>query len=197
MDHVEAATPEFLTTREAAQRLGVALRTAQLWVESGALPAWKTVGGHRRIPRTAVEAMRSEQRGPGGLNACSPEPLRLLVLEGDEAALRRLRETAAALQPLELRAARDGFDALLAVPAWRPHLLLTDLFIPGMDGFRMLRALRADPDLARLQILVVTALGESDIAERGGLPAGVRVLPKPMPADEFVGLVRGLQAARR
>ena len=141
--------------------------------------------------------MRSEQRGPGGLNACSRGPLRLLALESDEPALRRLRETAVALQPLEFRAARDGFDALLAVSAWRPHLLLTDLITPGMDGFRMLRALRGNPELARLQILVVTALGGSDIAERGGLPAGVRVLPRPIPAAEFVDLVRGLQAARR
>ena len=46
-----------LTTREAAQRLGVSLRTVQLWVEVDILPAARTPGGHRRIPYNAVEAL--------------------------------------------------------------------------------------------------------------------------------------------
>ncbi|MGV6876427.1 helix-turn-helix domain-containing protein [Pseudochelatococcus sp. B33] len=45
---------DVLTTAKAAQLLGVSVRTAQLWVESGQLPSWKTPGGHRRIPRQAV-----------------------------------------------------------------------------------------------------------------------------------------------
>ena len=44
----------YCTTREAAELLGVSLTTAQLWVESGLLEAWKTEGGHRRIHRTSV-----------------------------------------------------------------------------------------------------------------------------------------------
>jgi excisionase family DNA binding protein len=46
-----------LTTREAAMRLGVSLRTVQLWVEADILPAARTPGGHRRIPHNAVEAL--------------------------------------------------------------------------------------------------------------------------------------------
>ncbi|MBI2732422.1 MAG: excisionase family DNA-binding protein [Aquabacterium sp.] len=46
-----------LTTREAAVRLGVSLRTVQLWVEANILPAARTPGGHRRIPYNAVEAL--------------------------------------------------------------------------------------------------------------------------------------------
>lgn len=45
---------DILTTANAAELLGVSIRTAQLWVESGQLPSWKTPGGHRRIPRQAV-----------------------------------------------------------------------------------------------------------------------------------------------
>ncbi|WP_434089560.1 MerR family transcriptional regulator [Neopusillimonas aromaticivorans] len=41
---------QVISTREAADRLGVSVRTVQLWVESGVLDAWKTPGGHRRIP---------------------------------------------------------------------------------------------------------------------------------------------------
>ena len=43
-----------LTTRSVANMLGVAVSTAQLWIESGRLPSWKTPGGHRRVRRSEV-----------------------------------------------------------------------------------------------------------------------------------------------
>lgn len=59
MSHVIPLGPgaRMLTTREAALRLGVSLRTVQLWVEADILPAARTPGGHRRIPYNAVEAL--------------------------------------------------------------------------------------------------------------------------------------------
>lgn len=51
---VDHDVKDVLTTTNAAELLGVSTRTAQLWVESGRLPSWKTPGGHRRIPRQAV-----------------------------------------------------------------------------------------------------------------------------------------------
>lgn len=43
-----------LTTREAARLLGVAVSTAQLWIESGTIASWKTPGGHRRVRSSSV-----------------------------------------------------------------------------------------------------------------------------------------------
>ncbi|MEM8513113.1 excisionase family DNA binding protein [Massilia sp. MP_M2] len=53
-----------LTTREAAQLLGVAVSTAQVWMESGDLPAWKTPGGHRRVRHSAVMRLVRERVAP-------------------------------------------------------------------------------------------------------------------------------------
>ena len=61
-----------LTTREAAQRLGVSLRTVQLWVEADILPAARTPGGHRRIPYNAVEALALSTGLGGEPQARSP-----------------------------------------------------------------------------------------------------------------------------
>ena len=61
---------KFISTREAASRLGVALSTVQAWVESGILPAWKTAGGHRRIPTSSIEAVHLRQQSI--LNTVSP-----------------------------------------------------------------------------------------------------------------------------
>ena len=48
----------YLTTAYATQWLGVALRTVQLWVDAGKLPAARTPGGHRRIRASDVQALQ-------------------------------------------------------------------------------------------------------------------------------------------
>ena len=94
-----ATNDDVLSTREAAERLGVALRTVQLWVEGGVLPAWKTAGGHRRISRVAVERLIRERSAAlsGEVAVDAPAPakssadsrLQLMVVE-DEPELLRL-----------------------------------------------------------------------------------------------------------
>ncbi len=204
-----AANDDVLSTREAAERLGVALRTVQLWVENGVLPAWKTAGGHRRISRLAVEKLLEQRQtalhgGPPPTSAVSsPDAgtqvrrLRLLVVE-DEPELRRLFLLVIERWelPIDVSTASDGFEALLSIGRQRPHLLLTDLNMPGMDGFRMIDALcRSGQGCDDMEIIVVTALDRTTIAERGGLPEAVRVYNKPVPFDALEQRVRSCLAA--
>jgi excisionase family DNA binding protein len=51
-----------LTTRGAAALLGIAVSTAQQWIESGRIPSWKTPGGHRRVRQSAVMALMETSR---------------------------------------------------------------------------------------------------------------------------------------
>jgi excisionase family DNA binding protein len=168
------------STREAADRLGVSLRTVQLWSEAGLLRAWKTPGGHRRILTSSVEELLKRR---GGVSARRPAggQFQVLVVE-DEPDFRQLFELHLRSWdlPIHLASAPSGFEALLQIGASRPDLLITDLRMPGIDGFEMLRALKASGAMGELEIIVVTALTEHTIAERGGLPAGVTVLFKPL-----------------
>jgi excisionase family DNA binding protein len=61
MIHAEDDT--VLTTRAAAELLGVAVSTAQQWIENGAIPSWKTPGGHRRVRLSAVQQLIGERGG--------------------------------------------------------------------------------------------------------------------------------------
>lgn len=194
-----AANEDVLSTREAAERLGVALRTVQLWVESGVLPAWKTAGGHRRISRVAVERLIEERRHAlaGSVERASAGPagsdrLRVMLVE-DEPEQRRLLTMMVERWglPVDLITANDGFEALLRMGQACPDVLFTDLNMPGMDGFRMVSALRAmGKAYEAMDIAVITALTPDEISARGGLPAGVRVFYKPAPFDDLEQLVR-------
>ena len=171
---------DFCSTKDAARLLGVSHRTVQLWVENGALQAWKTAGGHRRITMASVHKLVDERRAVTGA-AEAPALKRLLLLD-DDAVLLRLYELEIAgwNLPLTLSLAHDGFEALLRIGERRPDILVSDLSMPGMDGARMIRTLRADPACAEMTIIVVSGLDAPAIAALA-LPADIPVFPKPVP----------------
>lgn len=61
-----------LTTRAAAEMLGVAVSTAQQWIENGAIPSWKTPGGHRRVRLSDVQRLVGERAEGGSHDASAP-----------------------------------------------------------------------------------------------------------------------------
>ncbi len=186
---------EFCSTREAAAILGVSHRTVQLWVESGVLQAWKTAGGHRRITMKSVEKLVLERRqavkGPAE-TAAAPALKQVLIVD-DEPAMLRLYELELGgwNLPMELVKAHDGFEALLKIGQRRPDLLITDLHMPGMDGFRMLDSLRNNPEYDTIGVIVVSGIEPSTIAAKS-LPSDLLVLPKPVP---FARLREAVEAA--
>ena len=144
------------------------------------LRAWKTPGGHRRILTESVDELLQRREGVTGRRAPSGD-FQVMVVE-DEPDFRELFELHLRSWglPIHLTSVPSGFEALLRMGATRPDLLITDLRMPGIDGFEMLRALKASGALGELEIIVVTALTAHTIAERGGLPEGVTVLYKPL-----------------
>lgn len=191
------ADTEYLSTRQAAVRLGVSLGTVQNMVESGALEAWKTAGGHRRIPVASVESLLAKRRS---LTPSAQDPgqhLDILVAEDDKTLQRLYQATIASWNlPLRLRIVDNGFDGLLQVGQRVPDILIADLLMPGMDGFEMIRNLRAKPDLARMDIIVVSAVSREEVESRG-LPTDVTLFGKPIPFHEIKGFILGRLAARQ
>ncbi len=199
------ANDELMTTREAGEALGVAVRTVQLWVESGVLPAWRTAGGHRRIARSAVDKLMAERSQvispPAARNEASASQvsaLRLLVI-GDDADLPNFLSMAVEGWdfPVEIRTAVNGFEGLLRIGQLHPDMVVTDLNMTGMDGLQMVRSLKQPGSgYEDLCLIVVTALSKDDIAGRGGLPEGTWVFRKPLPFAEIETIARRLQAAQ-
>lgn len=199
----------YCTTREAASLLGISLRTVQLWVDSGALEAWRTEGGHRRITRSSVERLHQKHlqtaspRNAARLTrARSPRrmaehPLHVLIVEHDNALLRlyKLRLESWHL-PLKVSTASDGYEALVRVGRESPDLLVTDLLMPGMDGVRMLEALTSSSCRDGMEIVVVTGLDTGAVADSRSIPPGIRVLPKPVPFAELRAVVEHMLSRR-
>lgn len=81
--------------------------------------------------------------------------------------------------------ATDGLDALRQLQACAPELVITDVEMPGLDGFGLTRRLRADPCTARIPVIMITAADERHRVEAAD--AGVdTLLGKPYADAELI-----------
>ncbi len=170
--------------------LGVSVGTVQLWVESGLLQAWKTNGGHRRVLRDSIDKLLHQKSGPpevpanpapSAAVANSPRRLRVLAVD-DDPLMRHLYQAKISAWPMapEVRVADSAVAALMMLGRDCPDLLITDLQMPGMDGFQMLRVLRETAEMADTTIVAVSGMEVTQIARHGGLPEGIALMGKPV-----------------
>ena len=181
----------YISTREAAELLGISLRSAQLWVENGALLAWKTSGGHRRILLHSVQKILDErERSAIDLVRAPDARLKVAIVEDDPDVVTLLQMMLTGLDfPCDVQTRSDGFKGLILLGTFRPDVLIADLNMPDMDGFRMLRSIQGS-EFAPRKIIVTTALSTSEITERGGVPAEALVLQKPYPLSLLENALR-------
>jgi excisionase family DNA binding protein len=189
--------PETCSTTEAAQRLGMAVRSVQLMVDRGELQAWKTPGGHRRILRSSLDAWLASRAGPGstalpaGSAATAGRPMTLLLIE-DSVHFQNLislivrRE----LPGAELHVASDGIAGLALAGRLEPDVLLIDILLPGIDGAALITSLRSHPQFARSRLIVVTALDEAQREPYRFALEGVPVVHKTALVNELPALLR-------
>ncbi len=191
-------TPEdYCGTTYAAKLLGLSVGTIQTLVEKNELQAWKTQGGHRRI---SMPSIREYQRKHNMLTIPT-EPrdhrLRVLLVE-DDAVTRELLHSYCnrSNMPVDCTAMSSGLEALIDIASIQPDVLITDLDMPGVDGFELLRALRQNPQFNRMTTLVLSALTAEEIAAKGGLTEGSIFMAKPINMDWFNGFFTAFVAGR-
>ena len=118
-------------------------------------------------------------------------PKRLLVVD-DEPNL--LRAVAACLRAenYDVNTARSGHEALMRLAESVPDLIISDIRMPGMDGYKLARQLRASQRTALVPIVFLTAKDET--ADRiEGFRAGIDAyLTKPFEPDELIAVVNGI-----
>jgi signal transduction histidine kinase len=90
----------------------------------------------------------------------------------------------------QVEAAANGLEALEACRTRRPDLLLCDVMMPGLDGFAVLRALRADPALRTIPVILLSARAGEDSRVEGLQGGADDYLVKPFSARELVARVR-------
>jgi DNA-binding response OmpR family regulator len=105
-------------------------------------------------------------------------PARVLIVD-DEAGIRELCRVNLMLAGFDVIEAADGFQALEQAKSGRPDLIFLDVLMPGMSGWEVLSALRAEEATANIPVVMLTALNSEDDQIRGWEGGVVDYLTKP------------------
>lgn len=120
---------------------------------------------------------------------------RILVVE-DDGAIRNNLARLLQLEGHEVHVAEDGRAGLQAARRLRPELLITDVNMPGLDGFGLVEAVRADAALGGTAVLMLTALDDRASMRRGMTSGADDYLAKPFTRDELLQALSALLAKR-
>ena len=116
---------------------------------------------------------------------------RLLVVD-DEAKLLRAVAVTLREEGYEVTAARSGAEALVSIQLSVPDLIISDIRMPGMDGYHLARALRSNPRTELIPVIFLTAKGERKDRIQG-LRTGIDAyLTKPFDPEELLAVVSNL-----
>lgn len=89
----------------------------------------------------------------------------------------------------KLRTAPNGQAALDAVAQEKPDLMLLDLMMPGIDGFEVIRRLRANPATADIQIVILSALNSNEDIVKGFNEGANEFITKPIIMEKLLTCV--------
>ncbi|MBR5063999.1 MAG: response regulator [Bacteroidales bacterium] len=89
----------------------------------------------------------------------------------------------------QMRTAANGQQALDAVAQKKPDLILLDLMMPGIDGFEVIRQLRANPETAGIQIVILSALNSNEDVVKGFNVGANDFIMKPIIMEKLLTCV--------
>ncbi len=175
-----------LSTFDIAEMIGVDPGSVANWIDSGALKAHRTPGGHRRVAVADLVRFLREHKMPvpAGLEQA---PVCVLIVDDEPDATRIIARAIGHLHPdYEIVEVQDGFRAGTVVATLKPDVVILDLRMPGMDGFEVCRMIKSQEATKHADVIAITAY-PSDENNRRILDCGAKIcLPKPLDLARLV-----------
>lgn len=116
---------------------------------------------------------------------------RLLVVDDDPGLLLAVSETLRA-EGYNVKTARRGAEALIIVAQSLPDLIISDIRMPGMDGYQLVKNLRSNPRTRLVPIVFLTAKDETSDRIQGFRTGVDAYLTKPFEPEELVAIVAAI-----
>jgi serine/threonine-protein kinase PpkA len=122
---------------------------------------------------------------------------RILVVD-DEEAIRKNLDTLLSLEGFEVATAPNGQHGFVVARSMLPDIIITDINMPVMDGYALLEAVRAHPELERTVVIMLTAAEDRDHMRKGMARGADDYITKPFKRDELLDAIAAqLEKIRR
>jgi excisionase family DNA binding protein len=174
-------TDKLLTSHQVGELLQVNPSSINKWVNDGRIQAFRTPGGHRRIRVGDLVAFLDKHKMPVPRSLSAMSRRRLLVVDDNQKHLDALkRRLKAHSDRIELAVASNGIDALVQVGAFKPHLIVLDVFMGDLDGYEVCRRLKGNAETRGIDVIMTTGSFTPAVEEEALKAGAVRCLAKPI-----------------
>jgi len=121
-------------------------------------------GGARRIPRKALLSFMREHGIP--TDELEVRRKKVLIVDDDPSSVELLTAMFEGEEGIRLETATTGSDAAVKAGTFQPDLILLDIMLPDLDGDAVYNSIRKTTELAATQIIIVSALSDSEMREK-------------------------------
>lgn len=194
-----SAGKRYLTPGEAASMLMISPVTLRHWALAGKLNFVVTPGGHRRYAEDEVERFASQYDKvilPAESHASlknGDDVRRVLIVDNNVPLTEFLVGLLQGLpEPVMAEVAHDGFEAGQKVLFFRPHTILLDLMMPGLEGFEVCRKIKDSVITRDTQVVMMTDYNTPENIQKARAAGAEACLSKPIDkAQLFKTIVLG------
>lgn len=115
---------------------------------------------------------------------------KILIIEDDKF-MRELLTRKLQGEGMEVGVAQDGEEAIKKIKEELPKLVLLDLILPGLNGFEVLKEIKSNPATAKIPVIILSNLGQTEEVEKGlKLGADDYLIKAHFTPDEIVDKIR-------
>jgi CheY-like chemotaxis protein len=157
------------------------------WIREGRLSAFRTPGGHRRVRLSDLISFATDHGMPLPVVVRPTKTSRVMVVDDEPALLaatRRILERH--ISGLEVATHENAIAALLNVAAFRPDLIIFDIFMPGLDGLEACRRLKAEPSTSGIQLLITSGALTDELRRQAFELGALDCLTKPFRPEDLI-----------
>jgi excisionase family DNA binding protein len=185
---------EHLSLGKVAKRCNVSRTTVYRWTLHGHLKAYTLPSGHLRVKPEDLDDFCQSFGIPdigkksARISSANAGKLQVLIADDHPDVVLLLRKVVERYLPnAVIHEAINGVDTCITVGTIKPHILLLDIMMPGMDGFAVLEELLRRPELTGSQVVIISAYEPFDrVEEMGRLhPKVAATVRKPVSVDSL------------
>lgn len=175
------------TTDDISKICGVTIQTVIGWEKQGKLPAYKTLGGHRRIKKEDLIVFLKKNKIPLPKEMAREWSCRILIIHGNKNTMNLISGFIKNKYPNRtICAATDGFEAGRQIILFKPDLVILGLKLPGSDAFEICEKIRTHQETKHIRVMAISDCYSIE-TEKKILASGADIfLPEQFKNQEFV-----------
>ncbi len=171
----------------------VSKKTVLNWIYEGALKAFTTYGGHYRVWPVNLKKFLDASGMDIPFEYIDETSTNVLIIDDEKPYAQMLKSVISAELPsVEITTTDDGFEGLLLIGEKKPHLLILDVKMPKIDGFRILELLKSRKSQYNMKIMVISGFLNPDFKEELSKTCADAVVDKVSDISELVKAVATL-----